>query len=1141
MPKNSTSLNRSLFELLRSKGYDPTLLSTNGKETPTPEEAEVFQFNFVKDGEDYGKVTMSIDGLHKLVIYYDDDIANSEKETDESGDLSWYQLLNQLKKFAQKYQLGFELRNVSNLKHDMAKREYMKKQEKIAEGYYPMGKKASYNDSVPSVKIVLQHTRHIEEGEQRYRNIAKIFLENETGERFLAPTTKPGIARVYARHIAEGGVPNDDKWNHIKSLCEEYQKMAGFVRATRNGQFNESTQRLIAEGINHYQKLRETLSKLSGHRGYTSYFESYTPPLMEDDTDTSSLNELFVQETMDPRIESVMPILAKLSKNISEMSEVAKLAEWADSLVEDESLTSNNPVGIPEGRLDGESDIDSPVADAITRRILMQRTDLLAKHGPEKVADAIAQVSDYVGDFIGPDDEIGSSDVSGWIKQVERELSGNQLEESHMSEVDSIIQDLINGELDAYTVMNHPKTPQEEYVAKLLLDQYEDVAREHRLHPDDNFEEILDIVVNNMAHDYGRPDLEEGIGDVVKKVGGALKTGAKAISKAIVGPDDDERLVNLKKDAGVRNPQTGKPSMGYSTVSKVDEISADPAYLRAAERSKSQAQATQRTFGKSPEEKAAARRTELKREKGIAGYSKRHKAEHPEMYPKVTPRPAAKLRDPSTEYSDDYSTWAKGRRDTMEQGVNESSKEKTPGIALSKAYKKDFDDKKPGHDRKETALTGAYSKTGKPGGELKKQGVSEGDDRGDYYSTARAANQASRTAKSKQDHTKAADLHDRAATYALSAGQDQSVIRDHQMAAHEHNRASKGLKEQGVAEGTNVFENDQMRPQGKILKSLRDMAIASPTLTFQNFRQAGKESIVDNAIMAAKQLKRYYQQQGNQGTAQFIYNLENELDDFRRGYNSSTDNLDLSDLLRGTLGKIQFQTNEGVAEDLDANQKRVGQLGPTEKITKKNPLRGKLVGANESVGQSMTEGLDPVKKRRLYDLIELYRDATEPNDYYDRDVEDPDEVIAMIRSEFGDKIAGQVEAGAHKMHFPRHGIQRSDPLGWKKPVDRITKAGKMYKQDSDYMKNTIKSRYKLSGKSATESMAEGLNEMDSEGYKGTRDDGNKGPEAKAKPIKAKDFAKDAEKKLNKEMDKAHKKDVKEGQEDLDAILRIIKK
>jgi hypothetical protein len=51
--------------------------------------------------------------------------------------------------------------------------------------------------------------------------------------------------------------------------------------------------------------------------------------------------------------------------------------------------------------------------------------------------------------------------------------------------------------------------------------------------------------------------------------------------------------------------------------------------------------------------------------------------------------------------------------------------EKTPGVALSKAYNKSFDGKKPGNARPETSLTGAYSKTGKPGGELKKKNVDE--------------------------------------------------------------------------------------------------------------------------------------------------------------------------------------------------------------------------------------------------------------------------------------------------------------------------------------------------------------------------------------------------------------------------------
>jgi hypothetical protein len=64
---------------------------------------------------------------------------------------------------------------------------------------------------------------------------------------------------------------------------------------------------------------------------------------------------------------------------------------------------------------------DSPVAGAITRRILSQRLDLLKQYGPELVGAAVDNVADYVGDV----DEIGSSDVSGWVMQVERMLKEN--------------------------------------------------------------------------------------------------------------------------------------------------------------------------------------------------------------------------------------------------------------------------------------------------------------------------------------------------------------------------------------------------------------------------------------------------------------------------------------------------------------------------------------------------------------------------------------------------------------------------------------------------------------------------------------------------------------------------------------------
>ena len=78
-----------------------------------------------------------------------------------------------------------------------------------------------------------------------------------------------------------------------------------------------------------------------------------------------------------------------------------------------------------EGMLDNPGQEDSPVAQAIIRRILLQRTDLLAKYGPERVGAAVDEVADFVGDV----EEIGSSDVSGWVRHVEQML-GNMMDEA---------------------------------------------------------------------------------------------------------------------------------------------------------------------------------------------------------------------------------------------------------------------------------------------------------------------------------------------------------------------------------------------------------------------------------------------------------------------------------------------------------------------------------------------------------------------------------------------------------------------------------------------------------------------------------------------------------------------------------------
>jgi hypothetical protein len=76
-------------------------------------------------------------------------------------------------------------------------------------------------------------------------------------------------------------------------------------------------------------------------------------------------------------------------------------------------------------------DYKNPVASAVLHRIMMQHPGVLATHGPERVMQAVDELADYVGDV----DEIGSSDVSSWTRDVIRMLA--ELPDEPLDEADA--------------------------------------------------------------------------------------------------------------------------------------------------------------------------------------------------------------------------------------------------------------------------------------------------------------------------------------------------------------------------------------------------------------------------------------------------------------------------------------------------------------------------------------------------------------------------------------------------------------------------------------------------------------------------------------------------------------------------------
>jgi hypothetical protein len=507
------SISQDLYDLLTTANFDPEITDEKGQPSQAGE-GSVYSFDWTSEsGKNYGTAVAVITDNNDLQFFFGDNLGKSMEEPDKT---EWFQFLEQLSNFATKHRYTWSPRNLNQLKHTMAGMAAIR--EGLFEGYYG-SRKVSYAGEPTEARLMIKHSRNLGENDARFRHVENLFIETVDGERFKLPFKNLAGGRAMLEHVRQGGKPYDVRGNHIAEIVTEVATLARFNRASQGRVLEGVTQEIVTEAQAYYKSLRESLKHLASSRGYGRYFESWTPAdvgtqagLVED------IKTMFIEQTLDSRIEDALPLLAKIQQQGTQMKEaeifenwINHLAEgtWAlpdtpdaqaklNSLMSQELIVGPDAINATEQLYDiiGDDELfdiltdlanrdpranvwddtdvqarlqelgvqlnttpqameqppvapaagtdppqpvaeeigDSPVAGAITRRIMLQHSDLLSKYGPDLVGRAIDNVADYVGDA----DEIGSSDVSGWVRQVERMLSENPPEAFGLDEGDNL-------------------------------------------------------------------------------------------------------------------------------------------------------------------------------------------------------------------------------------------------------------------------------------------------------------------------------------------------------------------------------------------------------------------------------------------------------------------------------------------------------------------------------------------------------------------------------------------------------------------------------------------------------------------------------------------------------------------------------
>jgi hypothetical protein len=200
---------------------------------------------------------------------------------------------------------------------------------------------------------------------------------------------------------------------------------------------------------------------------------------------------------------------------------ITKSADYVDTA--SDYISSQKERGVMEQGVSAAFGETSPVARATLHRIMMRHPGMLAQHGPERVMKAVDDVADLVGDM----DDIGTSDVSGWVNMVQEIL-------------DSLDQDVAEG-----AEQLHPETLE-------LIDEYIS-----KIEPDADRDEMIQSVIDGTIH---TSELEYALQDDVTE---AEYQGRKVpLGKPMQGDVAKSKVyVKDPKTGNVKKVNFGDPNM----------------------------------------------------------------------------------------------------------------------------------------------------------------------------------------------------------------------------------------------------------------------------------------------------------------------------------------------------------------------------------------------------------------------------------------------------------------------------------------------------------------------------------------------------------------------------------------------------
>jgi hypothetical protein len=342
---NIESTAQDLFDKIRNEIQNIKLGDEEGKALSPDkiDQARIFNFEYMNKNTDkpYGAVLISIIDPRSLGIYYGLDMAKNMSQEDQKDWTNW---LKDMRRFAKKHLMNFDVRDITRSNFTKRDLEYLKSKkpkestvESVTESMLsPMNTRRMHSEQrIGECSLIIKHSFPLDDMSKLTRGaIDKIYIQNPSGERFLSPTKSLLASRLLALHTNQGGNIYDPQGQGIIGVVDEANKLAKFCRMTNSSKYEGLTEE--AEEMREYagmrlESLRRVLRGALSERGYGRLMEFMSEDnLVGSDDEEDDIKGHFTRNVYDESLDEILPFVKKARKKVREqmMSESAAVVRF---------------------------------------------------------------------------------------------------------------------------------------------------------------------------------------------------------------------------------------------------------------------------------------------------------------------------------------------------------------------------------------------------------------------------------------------------------------------------------------------------------------------------------------------------------------------------------------------------------------------------------------------------------------------------------------------------------------------------------------------------------------------------------------------------------------------------------------------